>query len=102
MPTLTWVSTEMRTGRVIADLPDLAGSGGGDLTVAVQMGNYQSSVACLPLPSAPENWQRAVKEGGSVLNVLQDGNPIWGGYVSRENRTAGDEIELSLVTLEGY
>ena len=102
MPTLTWVSTEIRTGRVIADLPDLAGSGGGDLTLAVQMGNYQSCAVNLPLPTAPENWQRAVKEGGSVLNVLQDGNPIWGGYVSRENRTAGDEIEMSLVTLEGY
>lgn len=102
MPALTWVSAEIRTGRVIADLPDLAGSGGGDLTIAVQMGAYQSCTANLPLPTAPENWQRAVMEGGSVLNVLQDGNPIWGGYVSRELRTAGDEIEMSLVTLEGY
>jgi hypothetical protein len=100
--TLSWVSTEIRTGRVIADLPDLAGSGGGDLTVAVQMGNYQSCAVNLPLPTAPENWQRAVKEGGSNLVLLQDGDPIWGGFVNRENRTAGDEVELSLVTLEGY
>ena len=99
---LQWISTEIRTGRVIADLPDLAGSGGGDLTVAVQMGNYQSCAVNLPLPTAPENWQRAVKEGAAVLNLLQDGNPIWGGYVSREGRSAGNEIELSLVTLEGY
>jgi hypothetical protein len=100
--TLSWVSTEIRTGRVIADLPDLAGSNGGDLTVAVQMGNYQSCAVNLPLPTAPENWQRAVKEGGSNLVLLQDGDPIWGGFVNRENRTAGDEVELSLVTLEGY
>ena len=102
MPVFSWVATEMRTGRVIADLPDLASPGGGELTLSVQMGDYQSLTASLPLPTAPENWQRAVKEGAATLVCLSDGNPIWGGFVTKSNRTAGDEIELSLCTLEAW
>jgi hypothetical protein len=102
MPALAWVATEMRTGKVIADLPDLASSDGGDLTIAVQMGDYQTCTANLPLPTAPENWQRAVKQGASTLVLLQDGNPIWGAFVNRLNLSGGDEAEMSLSTLEGY
>lgn len=92
----------MRTGKIIADLPDLADQNGGDLTVAVQMGDYQTCTASLPIPTAPENWERATQEGASTLVLLQDSVPIWGAFVSQHHRDATDEVNLSLVTLEGW
>ena len=100
MGTLAWLATKMRTGEVIADLPDLADQGGGDLTVASQMGDYQTCIAALPLPTAPENWERATMEGATTMVLLQDEVPVWGGYIVQAIRTAGDEVVMSLATLE--
>jgi hypothetical protein len=97
MPSLEWVSTEMRTGLVIADLPDL-----GVTSLAQTLGRYESVTATLPLPTAPENWDRATLEGAATLVLLQDGVPIWGGFVSKRARDEGDLLSLSLMTLEGY
>lgn len=101
MSSLSWVATEMLTGKVIADLPDLDG-GGSPITLAQTLGRYETVTAALPLPTAPENWNLATTPGASCMVLLQDGIPVWGGFVSRRGRTAGDMVSLSLMTMEGY
>ncbi|TFB96518.1 MULTISPECIES: hypothetical protein [unclassified Cryobacterium] len=97
MPDLTWVATDLRTGLLLADLPDLDVS-----NVKATIGRYESTTATLPIPSAPENWQRATLEGAACLNLLSDGNPIWGGNVTKRIRDESDKITISLVTVESY
>ena len=97
MAAFSWVACEARTGVVIADLPDLSCD-----RVPVTMGRYESASASLPLPTAPENWERAILEGGSSLVLLRDETPLWGGLVTQAPRTHGDVVSLSLVTAEGY
>jgi hypothetical protein len=102
VPDYKWLATEMKTGRVIADLPDLAGDNGSPLTVKQTMGRYEQLSCSLPLPTAPENWQRATLHGATTIVLLQDDVPVWGGYVFRRPRTAGDDVEMQLMGLEGY
>lgn len=101
MTNLQWIATEMKTGKVIADLPDLDGDSG-PLTVKQTIGRYEQVTAELPIPTAPENWTRATLQGGTTLVLLQDDVPVWGGYISRRPRDAGDTVQLSLMTMEGY
>jgi len=58
---------------------------------------------------APPDWQRATRKGGAVLVLLEDnpadashGIPVWAGLVIRRRRTKSDQVELTLITLEGY
>jgi len=102
MTSLQWVATEMRTGNVIADLPDLDGDNSSPITLVQTMGRYETVTAGLPLPTAPENWQRATLQGATTLVLLQDDAPIWGAFVTRRGRTAEDMLSLSLMTMEGY
>lgn len=101
--TYTWLATEMKTGIVIADLPCLEVS-----TIKKTLGKYDTTSATLPLPAAPENWLRATLHGGSRLICLdmsagvEEGLPIWGGWVTRRPRNLGDTLELSLATDEQY
>lgn len=101
MTTLQWLATEMKTGKVIADLPDLDGPGS-PITILQTMGRYEQITAALPIPTAPENWLRATLQGATTLVLLQDDVPVWGAYISRRPRTAGDTVEMSLMTMEGY
>lgn len=94
---LSWVSTDARTGVVIADLPGLAVT-----TVKRSIGRYEPASAALPLPTAPENWLLATRHGGANLILLSDGVPIWGGMVTQRPRSSGDVLPLSLATIESY
>lgn len=100
--TLAWLSTEMKTGYPIVDLPLLAGSNGSDLTVGVQMGAYQALACVMPLPGAPVEWPRATKPGAATLVLLQEDLPIWGGFVVKSTPDETDELPLSLATIEAY
>jgi hypothetical protein len=101
--TYQWLSTEMKTGVVIADLPDLEVS-----SIKKTLGKYDTTTATLPLPTASENWLRATLHGGSRLICLdmnagvEQGLPIWAGWVTRRPRNLGDTLELSLATDEQY
>ena len=97
MPELTWVATDLKTGLLLADLPDLMVD-----SVKASLGRYESASAALPLPTAPENWQHATLEGASVLNLLSDGMPVWGGMVTEPNLSESDTVDLSMATLEAY
>jgi len=97
LPELTWVATDLKTGLLLADLPDLMVD-----SVKASLGRYESASAALPLPTAPEHWQRATLEGASVLNLLSDGMPVWGGMVTEPNLSESDTVDLSMATLEAY
>lgn len=102
--TLRWVSVEQATGRIIADLPDLAAE-----TLKMTMGRYETGTAQLPVPTAPDDWQRATLPGFAALIALDtadngDDYPVWGGLVVKRARAAGGSpaVQLGLVTCEGY
>jgi hypothetical protein len=90
-----WVAAEARTGRVIADLPDLSVS-----RVSMVLGSYTTTTAALPLPTAPEPWVRATTPKATTLVLLDDGVPVWGGLVLSRKRGSGDLVEMSLGTIE--
>ena len=94
---LTWVAVDLKTGAVLDYLPDLDCG-----TVSQVIGAYSTTTATLPVPTAPENWQRATLEWASALVLLDDDEPIWGGVVGNRPRTLGDTVEISLTTIEGY
>lgn len=100
--TLSWVSVDARTGNVIADVPDLTVDRVGQV-----LGTYTSATATLPLPTAPEGWERATLHGGACMVLLDDvggayANPIWGGMVTSRKRGSGDTVSLSLASIEAY
>lgn len=102
--TLRWVSVEARSGKIIADLPDLAQTSPLKLT----LGRSETATANLPVSSdSPTDWQLATQPGYAALVALDDtlDIPLWGGLVTRRERT-GDSgapvAKLSLSTVEGY
>lgn len=95
--TLAWVSTDARTGVVLADLPGLECA-----SVNRSIGRYEAASASLPLPGAPENWLLATRHGGANLILLSDGVPIYGAMVTQRPRGTGDDLPLALATLESY
>lgn len=105
----TWVSVDARTGVVLADFPDLDATG----SLKCVLTQYQTATANLPVPTAPDEWQRATLPGAACLVLLAQladdfGNPIgapqplWGAMVIQRKRTQGDVVELSLATIEAY
>lgn len=97
MPVLSWLSVDTKTGLVIADLPDLSVG-----SVKSTLGRYESCTVSLPLPTAPENWERAILPLASNLILLQDNLPVWGGVITQQPRTHGDTLELPVATIEAY
>lgn len=105
---LRWVSADLRTGVVIADLPSIVPTWPLRRTIS----NYDTGQVTLHLDGAPVNWQRAVKPGAAVLacyddQIYPDGtqpNPIqWAGYVtSIDPQVADSTVVVYLTTLEGY
>ncbi|GIT80171.1 hypothetical protein LLS1_18400 [Leifsonia sp. LS1] len=98
-----WVATELRTGELIAELPELdVGS------ITKSLGKFTTTTASLPLARAPENWRRATLQGATVLNCLdkkadpQVGVPIWSGFITRRPRQGTGKLELSLATVDAY
>ena len=100
---LSWVACNAADGRVIADFPDLSID-----TVGVVLGTYTTTQGDLPVPTAPEEWERATLPGAAFLVLLDDAHdgtppvPVWGGLVSRRTRSLADVVSLSAVTVEGY
>ena len=98
-----WVSVDLRTGTVLADLPLLSV----DWPLRRSIGRYETGTARLPWPSAPENWLRATQPGASALIGYDDTDPLrtpqWGGMVvTRTRNTTRDTAELNLATIEAY
>lgn len=104
---LSWLSTEARTGRILADLPLLDVQG----PVKQTIGRYESITATLPInqKDAPPDWLRATKKNAAHLILTQDnpldathGTPLIGYRINRRRRTHEDFITLDLMTIESY
>lgn len=98
--TLSWVAVNANNGQMIADLPDLELSG----MFGCTMMRYESQTASLPASSAPENWRQATRPGAVFIVCLDDDGqtPLWGGMVIDRRTSHGSDINLSMVTVEGY
>lgn len=101
--TYSWVAVESKTGLIIADLPDF-----GCDRLADSISQYESTQGSLPVPSAPENWERATLPMGACLVLvddLEDGStpvPVWGGVVLDREPATDDVVPVSLGTIPAY
>lgn len=93
----SWIAVSLRTGVVIADLPDLVCS-----QIGKRAGAYTSTSATLPLPKAPADWDLATLPGGAALIYLEDDVPLWGGMVTGRTLSTSDSVPLTLATVEAY
>ena len=93
----TWHATEILTGRIIGDLPDLAIG-----TVKRTLMKYDSAQGTLPGPTAPENWERILLPKASCLHLVDGNVPVWGGMTLDAERTSDDELPVSVATIEAY
>jgi len=111
--TRQWVAAEMVTGRLIASLPGVELDPGSPLRKTIS--TYDTALGSLqltpdpvdPMRAQPENWERALEEGASVLACFDDTDPLrsiqWSGWVSLQKRDgASDSVAFTLATLESY
>lgn len=101
--TLQWVSADLRTGQILADLPTFVP----EWPLRRTLCKYETAVGDLYLDGAPPNWELAVREGGAALACYDDDDDArliqWAGIVTEQTRdTSKDSVPLSLVTAEGY
>lgn len=103
---LQWIAADLRTGRLLADLPAVTTSG----PLRHSISGYDTASVSMDVTGAVE-WERATLPGGAVLAVYDDDDnaygylgPIqWGGFVVQRTRDAGtSQVELSLATIEQY
>jgi len=95
--TYDWVATEILTGRIIGDLPDLSID-----TVKRTLMQYDTAQGELPRPTAPENWERILLPKASCLHLVDGDVPVWGGITLDAERTAEDALPVSVATIESY
>ena len=93
----TWLATEILTGLIIGDLTDFQID-----TVKRTLMAYDTAQGGLPLPTAPENWQRIVLPKASCLHLVDGDTPVWGGMVIESEQTSDDTIPVSVATIESY
>lgn len=107
--TLQWVSADLRTGGIIADLPGVLAPD----ALRRSVSNYDTATLTLDLGGAPpEDWERATMPCAAVLACYDDAEdtpgvtpgPIqWAGFVTQRVRDpASAQVSLSLATLEAY
>lgn len=101
--TIQWVSADLLTGRVIADLPGFDAQWPLRRTIS----NYETATGTLHLiDQSPVNWERAIYEGGSLLFCYDDGDPLqailWCGYVvgTPSRSTSSNDVTVTLATFE--
>lgn len=98
--TLSYISVDINTGAIIADLPDLIMQGAMPQTLM----RYETQTALIPLDSAPENWRTATRDYSAVIICLADDTvtPLWGGVIAERTTNEGPNVTLSLATMEAY
>lgn len=96
------MSADLITGRIIADLPSFDPSWPLQRTIS----KSDSATGTLHLAGAPENWQAAIYDGGTILACYDDTDPshpiLWAGYVLAAGPFAveSDDVPVSLATFE--
>lgn len=96
-----WLSCDLVTGRVIAELPDLTGS------ISRVIGAYTSTSLELPIPLAGpaalgDLAFAATEPGITMLVAVVNDIPTWGGIVLTRDGGTDAALTLGCVSLEGY
>lgn len=105
--TLQWVSADLLSGGIVGDLPSF------DPTWPLRrtISQAETATGTLHLAGAPENWERAIREGGALLACYDDTpnpdgsqpKPIqWCGYVPASGPldAASDDVPVNMATYE--
>lgn len=100
---LQWLAVDLRSGEVLADLPDLDMGNGVTHTIC----QYDSTTVSFPVAgnaTPPVNWLYATRRYGSMIVALDpdDFLPQWGGVVTQRRRVGGGAVQLSVSTPEAY
>lgn len=98
----SWISVETRTGLVIEELLDFECQ-----SVSKQIGDGTTASGSLTLhQKTPENWRRALLEGGAALVLIDDQAEdvvVWGGIITKTAPDHTDKVPVNLATYEtGY
>jgi hypothetical protein len=98
---LQWVSADLSTGVVIADLPSFDGS----YPLRRSVSAIDPGTGILHLAGAPANWARATMTGNSVLACYDDQDTarsiLWAGVVWQRPRSwSSDDVSVSMATFE--
>lgn len=96
----SWLSCEVLTGRVIAELTELECE-----RVSKQIGDATTASASLPLTGrTPTNWRRAILEGAAAMVLVDDEHqtPVWGGLVTHTAPDQTDVVPINLASYEAY
>jgi hypothetical protein len=110
--TLQWLSADLLTGAINAELPSLIPQSPYRRT----LGQYETNQATLYVTDKTDpGWERALEPWASVLIGFRGGpaDPIepsqpgtevieWGGIVNQEIRKLDNAIQVPLITAEGY
>lgn len=99
---IQWRAVAMRTGVILADLPLLSCD-----TVSATLGGVRTETASLPVVGIEaDDLERITLPYGTVSVLVDDSSGsevgLWGGIITRRERTLGDTIPLSLSTWETY
>lgn len=102
----SWLAVRATDGRVIAELPGL------DVpTIGATLCDWWTGQATLTLDDTTDpEWQRATAPWAAYLVCLDDGDadcgcqddPVWGGWVTQRQTTAGDTVALGIASWEAY
>lgn len=94
-----WYGCDLRTGAIVEELPFVPGG-----TLQRIIGSYTSLNGTVALPDAPPGWKSATDPGRTMLVCVraEDLYPIWAGIVIGRKGGISSDLQLSLVSLEGY
>ncbi|MFJ2174322.1 hypothetical protein ACIOHE_15590 [Streptomyces sp. NPDC087851] len=97
---LAWYGCELKSGRIIEDLPALRPTG----ALSRRLGTSTSTNFELSLGGAPRGWEAATDQGRSMLvgvDTYTD-QPVWAGIVLTREGGSAQTVQLGAVTLEAY
>lgn len=96
--TVQWLGCELRTGRIVEELPALKPSG----SLSRRLGAHTTAGFALELAGAPLTWQAATDPGRTMIVCVADGAPVWAGMVLTRRGGSAGTVELGCATPEAY
>ncbi|MET9479887.1 hypothetical protein [Streptomyces sp. NPDC006638] len=97
---LAWYGCDLRSGRIIEDLPALRPTG----VLSKLLGAHTSSTFELALGGAPAGWEGATEKGRTMLVGVdqQTDLPIWAGEILTRDGGSAQTVTIGAVTPEAY
>ncbi|MFD0429418.1 hypothetical protein ACFQ60_22335 [Streptomyces zhihengii] len=97
---LDWYGCDLRTGRIVEDLPALRPTG----VLSRRLGAHTSTAFELALGGAPADWEAATAPGRSLLVAVDrdTDTPVWPGIVLTRDGGSTQTVNLGAATPEAY